>query len=47
MAEPCLVDFVKGLETIQKPSMNNNKLMKAKEIRFEIADVDYEKESYS
>lgn len=47
MAEPCLVDFVKGLETIQKLSMNHNKFMKAKEIPFEIAGVDYEKESYS
>lgn len=47
MAEPCLVDFVKSLETIQILSMNHNKFMKAKEIPFEIAGVDYEKEGYS
>lgn len=43
MAEPCLIDFVKGLETIQKLTMNHNKFIKAKEIPFEIAGVDYEK----
>ena len=42
-AQPCLAEFGKGFGN-NSETMTHNKFMKAKNIPFEIAGVDYEKE---